>query len=141
MTLDIDTNAITDRIARTQSSPFLKADDDEAKRIRSVIAATLANGKDAAYVRGELMKFIDNPERIEDIIYTELNFAVSAGIITFGQESGAVAKEWDSLPRCCDECSKLNGKKVKPGSAFSRHDSIGHPPLHSRCGCGVFLHY
>lgn len=137
----MDMNTITGQIARSQSSPFVLLDEGTAARTRNVIADSMANGYDTASTRRHLAEFIDDSQLIEDIIYTELNFAYSAGIVAFGQHSGAKSKEWQSLPGCCDDCDKLDGRKVKIGQKFSRVDVLGHPPLHVRCGCGIVLDY
>lgn len=143
-------------IAKEDNSEFINVDDPKkALDIRNEIAASLAAGEEMKKTTARITPYVDgDEERAESIARTSVTHAYSASTLRFGEESGAVEKEWHALVlplkkngekrkgSSCDDCAALDNRIVKLNKAFTVNGkSVQHPPLHEGCRCSMRLDY
>jgi len=136
------TSQLRHQIALTSSSPFFpKLDKATAKRVREALTASFDAGESSDLLKKRLGEIIDEQQTIDDIVYTEPVYCYQASTARYGELTGAVGKEWHAGYKCCDECERLDGKRVSTGSRFESKDKLGFPPLHKRCTCNISVMY
>jgi len=107
--------------------------------IRESINTSLSLGETIESAKIRLSKTINNPKRAEIIAQTESVNAYQIGLKTFGEESGAVGKEWLSL-NDDDECGdNANAGIIDLNDSFPSGDK--EPAAHPRCRCSLRLVY
>lgn len=131
--VDPDGKIINNPKAKYKISDKTRAD------IRQSISTSLSLGEDQATATERLKKTIKNPKRAATIARTETVNAYQRGLLSMGLESGAVAKEWQSV-NDTDICG-VNGNQgiIKINERFAS----GHlaPAAHPNCRCGLRLVY
>lgn len=131
--VDPDGTIINNPKAKYKISEKTRAD------IRQSISTSLSLGEDQATATERLKKTIKNPKRAATIARTETVNAYQRGLLTMGNESGAVGKEWQSV-NDTDICG-TNGNQgiIKINDLFASGHSA--PAAHPNCRCGLRLVY
>lgn len=115
---------------------------DETTRIkiRKAIQSALANGEDQDAASARIKKLVTDPKRAENIAHTEAVNSFSKGLMIFGEQSGAVGKEWQGVPGKCALCGGNVAQGIIP---INQPFQSGHqrPAAHNRCRCGLRLVY
>lgn len=109
--------------------------DDIAKSIQS----SLNNGEDRTDMLARLQDTIINPQRAATVAQTESVNAYSSGLLEFGNQSGAVGKEWQDVD-AIDVC----GSYADEGIVDIEHvydGDVDAPAAHPNCRCGLRLVY
>jgi hypothetical protein len=114
-----------------------KMRDDIRQSIHTSV--TLGEDQDAAVKR--LRKTINSAKRAETIARTEAVNAYGRGLTTFGTQSGAIGKEWQTVG-AIDVCATYQGLGAVPFDyEYDRVFHITEPTAHPNCRCGLRLIY
>lgn len=126
--------------ARKYSAELVtKINETTRDKIKQSISTSLQLHEQQADAVSRLQKVIRDPKRAATIARTEAVNSYTQGLLNFGQQSTAVAKEWQALD-AIDECGALDGQKVAIDDSFPGEGGDG-PPLHPNCRCGLRLIY
>lgn len=109
-------------------------------KIRQSISTSLTLGEDQATASARLIKVINDPYRAGMIARTEAVNSYSTGLHTFGGASGAVGKQWQSVPGACAICEPLDNKTAPIDGSYPGDGGDG-PAAHPNCRCGERLIY
>jgi hypothetical protein len=107
--------------------------------IRQSIATSLSLGEDQKSATERLQASIKNPKRAGTIARTEAVNGYQKGLLSMGQESGAVGKEWQSTNN-----DDICGTNAAAGVIkLDRNFPSGHsaPAAHPNCRCSIRLVY
>lgn len=113
--------------------------DKTRQDIRESIKTSFSLREDTPTAAQRLQTAIKNPKRAELIAQTETVNAYNAGIYEYGLESGAVAKEWETVG-ADDICAVNASEGIIP---ITQAHASGHqrPAAHPRCRCSERLVY
>jgi hypothetical protein len=118
--------------------------DKTRKDIRESINTSLNLGETQDEAVKRLQKTIKNPVRAKMIAQTESVNAYQHGVYTYGEQSGAIGKEWQTVG-ATDACQTFADYGAVPFDyAYSdprTGRSVQRPTLHARCRCGLKLIY
>lgn len=108
-------------------------------QIREAIATSISLGEDQSVAEKRIELVVNDTKRAATIARTEAVNSYQTGLMTFGQESGAVAKEWQDVG-ATDVCAENSDEGPIPLDAlFKSGDS--QPAAHPNCRCGMRLIY
>lgn len=140
--LGIDMYApVVQQFAAKQSASLVKnINDTTLKYIQSSLNKSISLGETTDQAAARIDKMIKDPRRSGTIARTESVSSYQSGINIFGQQSGAVGKEWQATLGACEICSPLDGIIV-PIDAEYNGDVGTAPPGHPNCRCGQRLVY
>jgi hypothetical protein len=108
--------------------------------LQKSLATSIKLGETTDQARARIAKRIADPGRAAMIARTESVNAYQTGMITFGNQSGAVGKEWQAIIGACQICAPLDGVRVKIDEPYN-NDVGPNPPGHPNCRCGQRLIY
>jgi hypothetical protein len=113
--------------------------DTTRNEIRQSIATSLGLGETYQQAISRMQDIIENDARAEMIAATESVNAYQKGLVEFGNQSGATAKEWiSSNPN--DECGDNDDAGIIDyNDTFPSGDD--EPPAHPNCRCSLRLVY
>lgn len=107
--------------------------------IRQSISKSIALGEDQQQAAKRMADVIDNPVRADMIARTEAVNSYSKGLMVFGEESGAVGKEWQDVG-AIDECAEY--ANLGPVAIdYEYAPGLTEPTAHVNCRCGQRLIY
>lgn len=134
------TDTVQDAARKHVATLVTQINEGTRGKIRSSIKTSISLGEDQKTASARLNKVIKDPKRAQTIARTEAVNSYSLGLETFGIESGATSKTWQSVPGACAICSPLDGQTEPIGEDFP---SIGRPgpSAHPNCRCGKRLNY
>jgi len=108
-------------------------------KIKQSISTSLQLNEDQSTAVARLQQVIRDPKRAGTIARTEAVNSYTQGLLNFGTQSNAVAKEWQALD-AVDDCADLDGQTIAIDDTFANGGDDG-PPLHPNCRCGLRLIY
>lgn len=131
--IDENGNIIDNPKAKYRISDKARAD------IKQSLSTSLTLGEDQETAKARLLKTIKNPKRAETIARTEAVNGYQKGLLTMGNQSGAVGKEWQSS-NSDDICGENAAQGIiNINESFSSGDDA--PAAHPNCRCGLRLVY
>lgn len=120
-------------------NPALSIIETTRQDIRSSIQTSIALGEDVSSATDRLSSIIDNPARAELIARTETVNSFGDGLLEFGNQSGAVGKEWQdngAVDVCADN---TDAGPIDISDQFPSGDDS--PAAHPNCRCSMRLIY
>jgi hypothetical protein len=118
--------------------------DKTRKDIRESINTSLNLGETQDQAVKRLQKTIKNPIRAKMIAQTESVNAYQHGVYTYGEQSGAIGKVWQTVG-ATDACQTFADYGAVPFDYVYSDPrtgrSVQRPTLHARCRCGLKLIY
>jgi hypothetical protein len=107
--------------------------------IRHSISSSLSLGENEAEATQRLVKTIKNPSRAATIARTESVNSYQNGIMTFGKESGALGKQWQTVG-AVDACQDYADLEIVEFD-YEYDAGVTEPAAHPNCRCGIRLVY
>jgi hypothetical protein len=109
--------------------------------IRQSVHTSITLGENYDDALKRMKKVINNPKRAATIARTESVNAYGRGLMSFGQQSKAVGKEWQAVG-AVDQCAVYEGLGAVPFDyIYDPVLKITAPTAHPNCRCGLRLIY
>lgn len=125
----------------TNEKPEYRISEKTRKDIRQSINVSITLGEDQKAAVGRLRKVINNPKRAEMIARTESVNSYGRGLLNFGEQSGAIGKEWQTVG-AIDICSEYAALGPRPFNyVYDKRTGRTGPAAHPNCRCGLRLIY
>lgn len=134
------TDAAVQEAARKQAASLVKGINQTTKdRINQSIRTSLELGESDLDAAERISNILNDPNRALTIARTESVNSYNQGLLTFGDKSGAVAKQWYDVG-ADDICAENSAQgAIDIGDDFESGDNA--PPAHPNCRCGMQLIY
>jgi hypothetical protein len=113
--------------------------DKTREDIRHSISTSLSLGENQQQATERLQKTIKNPKRAATIARTEAINSYQKGLMSFGKESGAIGKEWQTVG-AIDICAQYAALGIVD-FGYKYDAGITEPAAHPNCRCGLRLVY
>lgn len=131
--------AVVQKFARTYSSRLVtNISATTLDRLQSSLQTSIQLGESTDEAAARIIKTVGSASRARTIARTESVRSYQSGIKIFGEQSGAVGKEWQASAGC-EVCAPNDGEQIRIDESFKSGDT--EPPAHPNCRCGLRLIY
>lgn len=108
-------------------------------QIRNSLSTSIGLHETTEEATQRLVDLVGDYSRAGTIARTESVRSYSEGLLTFGNQSGATGKRWETSPSACVICAPMDGQEVGIDEQFDSGDDS--PPAHPNCRCSMYLSY
>lgn len=121
-------------------NPKFSVTDTTVEEIRQAISTSLGMNESMTDAQSRVADIVGDPNRAQTIAATESVNAYNSGMLTFGDQSGATGKEWNTNGATDEICpDNADASPLAIDDTFPSGDDA--PPAHPNCNCSMRLLY